>query len=179
MRLAGLCVAAVILGGAAAALARDDAGLRAAFPVAPDGPFVAAPAVRLAGQPGLTLRSIRFRQLLPDGRPRAVLSCGVVLEARRRPPQAMVTIGEGRTEVPHCHRLREAGILPSPAGTARLGLIYEASSPNAEGRALVILRRDGAAGSWNTEDDLADQVEQRLPVLTLARVRARLRALGR
>ncbi len=172
--LLGLVVASSIAGQA-------PDPLRTLFPVAATGAFEAAPAsspLHLAGLPPIDLHAVRFEP--PEGRPifRGVRWCGVVLAAPGMPAQAVITIGQGQTEVEDCNRLIEFGVLPAGASGARLGFVYQTSSPNATGRTLVVLVRDEVTGQWSTDEGLANAIGDRVEPMSLSGARRWLTQRG-
>lgn len=70
--------------------------------------------------------------------------CGVIIGSQR-----IETLGSGDTETYTCDKFVEAGPLPPAESTARIGLIYDASSANASFRTAVILVQDGE--SWKVD----------------------------
>lgn len=182
----GTIVTGLLVSGSIAlaqALPAPSEALRALFPVAPGGLFLAdgpMRTVRPVGMQLLTVHPVRFEP--PPGQAlfRYNNWCGVVLQWPDATPQAIVTIGTDRTEVLHCEGLLEFGPAPAPTPVARLALVYRTSTRNAPNiRTPVILAWDAAASQWRPDDTLATALENRQEPATLARIRSALGRPGR
>lgn len=72
--------------------------------------------------------------------------CGIEING-----QSIDTLGVGELEVYTCDKLIEIGPLPSAGTSRRIGLIYDASSPNAEVRTALVLIGDGE--NWRLDPE--------------------------
>jgi len=157
------------------ALAQPTADDRALFPVAPGGWFVieGERSALLSDGARLAIRLVRFEP--PEGQGFMNYSrwCGVVVRQRGRPPQALITIGTGETEVLNCAGLNVLGALPTRGRAQRLGLVYRAGSPNTFGLVPAILVRDAPNSAWRLDEALAERLADR-GATTLQRMRAAL-----
>lgn len=86
----------------------------------------------------VTLKDNSVVEIVPYKEPKkAGLSdarCGVLVA-----DQKIETLGSGDTDTYICNGFVVAGALPEKDGVERIGLIYDAASPNAEFRTAVIL----------------------------------------
>ena len=71
--------------------------------------------------------------------------CGVLLDRQR-----MLTLGANELDVYTCYRLIEAHPLPITDEHARVALLYDAGSPNADFRTAVLLQ-SGVDGHWHVD----------------------------
>jgi len=146
--LALLAMLAAAPGGAVA----GDAGYAALFPQAAGPPVLdKSVAVALtAGQVGLI--SVRFAPAPGQSQMFNSFWCGLVIKSAGH-AQGLVVVGEpGPTETLSCLGLQAAGMIGSLGGAPRIGLLYKASSPNAESIAAVVITLDTKAGIWKNDD---------------------------
>ena len=103
--------------------------------------------------------------------------CGLVIVSPGRRPQGVITVGTGATEAtPSCDAVLAVGAVPAVAGgtVRRIGTIHAVSSRNAaDGRAAIVLRRDGA-GTWSVDEDATVQADT-ITHYTIAELRRKLR----
>ncbi len=78
--------------------------------------------------------------------------CGVTIDRQR-----LMTLGVDDTDAYSCDALVAAGILPPDGQRQRIGLIYDASSPNAHFRTAVVLREEG--GRWQVDPGYAGKFD--------------------
>lgn len=128
--------------------------------IRPDGAMLT---VRLTDGRQVKLRG--FRQVGRSGLSQA--RCGVTITGRR-----VVTLGVGDTEVYSCDGLAAAGVVPPAGGVQRIGLIYDASSPNAEFRTAVVLREDGG---WHVDPAFAGRFDDTPASRSIGALRRALR----
>lgn len=111
--------------------------------------------VRLQGFRRITLRGLSQSQ------------CGVIIAGRQ-----ISTLGVDETEVYSCDGLIAAGVVPSAGQVRRVGLIYDASSPNAHFRTAVVLRDDGG---WHVDPAFAGRFDDAPEARSMAALRRALR----
>lgn len=106
-----------------------------------------------------------FRRVVRSGLSQS--QCGVIIAGRQ-----IATLGVGETEVYSCDGLIAAGVVPSAGRVKRIGLIYNASSPNAHFRTAVVLREDGG---WHVDPAFAGQFDDTPQARNMAALRRALR----
>ena len=141
------------------AQAREVASASAVVPSAtqsdvPDGQIEADGSTRriaFEGGESLAIEPVR----ITGRKPGVVAECAVRITGR-----VIVTIGEAgsKTEVFECHRLLALGAVPSDQGRRRLGLIYEAGTPNAMFRTPVVLTEQ-ADSRWLFDEAAFERFE--------------------
>jgi hypothetical protein len=114
---------------------------------------------------------VTVRPLRVEGERRA--KCLVELIAPGGATQRLITIGEGETETLGCTGINAFGAVPAPPGTARIAILYDAFSPNAEVLAPVVLEAE-ASGAWRVNDELAQRLSEGGRLDSIAAVRRAL-----
>jgi hypothetical protein len=132
--------------------------------------------VKLGKEDSVALTPVRFAPA--PGQSQAVNTnwCGVILRSPGFPPQGTVTIGTGSTEALSCNGVDEIGVVPASGSSARIGLIYQTTSPNASSRTPVILVRDPKSRRWTVADELSEKMAELPGRASLASLRRALAA---
>lgn len=117
----------------------------ATSPGTPDGRPVT---ITLTDKRRVTLAGFR----VVENRGLSAGQCGVTIDRQR-----LMTLGVDDTDAYSCDALVAAGILPPDGQRQRIGLIYDASSPNAHFRTAVVLREEG--GRWRVDSGYAGKFD--------------------
>ena len=177
---ASAALAAFVLAAGADGCAAEagPADLVRLFPQAAAPPRAERPlALRLGHGGTLRLTPVRL-EARPgaDGPYRQPKLCGVVLETRGAPAQALVTLGVGVTETVGCSGLAAAGAAPPGRdGGLRIALVYDTFTPRGALRTPVVLRRDPAGGRWAVDEAQTERMDaEARPARTVAEIRRKL-----
>lgn len=119
--------------------------------------------IKLRDGRAIKLQSMRREAL--SGVSRA--QCAVTVAGRQ-----VATLGIGETDTYTCNGLIAAGVVPPAGNVQRIGLIYDAGSPNAQFRTALVLRDDKG---WHVDPAFAGRFDDTPAGRTMAGLRRALR----